>query len=153
MVPPTQPGANVSRVVGLDLDIRAAMKIVSHYSLRNVWLTTANGAILPFRDREFDLVVTTKVLEHIRSLSLGLNEIERILKDDGALLVSVPTENAAYSLALHATGLVRPANYYNNAATVLTAIAKFFAVEWHRYFPLNWKSVGGFMLVAARKQP
>lgn len=44
----------------------------------------------PFPDDSFDGVVMVEVLEHLFEDYVALNEIQRILKDDGILVLSVP---------------------------------------------------------------
>jgi len=51
---------------------------------------------LPFKDQEFDVVFCLDVLEHCQDLNIPLKEISRILKPNGHLIVSVPTENFFY---------------------------------------------------------
>jgi len=47
---------------------------------------------LPFKDNEFDLVICKDVLEFIFSAELLLNELARITKKGGTLLLHVPNE-------------------------------------------------------------
>ena len=46
---------------------------------------------IPFNDKEFDLVFCSHVLEHVESESKSLNEINRVLKDEGTLIIGMPT--------------------------------------------------------------
>jgi SAM-dependent methyltransferase len=46
---------------------------------------------LSYKDRQFDLVLTTDTLEHVPDLDLALSEIERILKPGGRHIFTVPT--------------------------------------------------------------
>lgn len=48
---------------------------------------------LPFKDKEFDLVICSEVLEHLKKEYAGLREIRRVLKHGGILLITVPNEN------------------------------------------------------------
>lgn len=48
------------------------------------------GKVFPFRDREFDSAVTNQVLEHIFNPDEFLKEINRVLKPNGKLLLTVP---------------------------------------------------------------
>lgn len=48
------------------------------------------GARLPFRDKHFDLVVVIDYLEHIRDDKLFVEEVFRVLKPGGGLIVNVP---------------------------------------------------------------
>jgi SAM-dependent methyltransferase len=46
--------------------------------------------VLPFGDREFDLVCAFDVIEHVDDDRRVFGEVSRVLKDDGVLIVSVP---------------------------------------------------------------
>jgi|ERR1051326_7547479 SAM-dependent methyltransferase len=46
--------------------------------------------VLPFGDRTFDLVCAFDVIEHVEDDRLVFHELSRVLKEDGALLFSVP---------------------------------------------------------------
>ena len=54
-------------------------------------------AALPFRDGEFDLVASFDVIEHIEDDRRGFIEISRVLKNDGALVLSVPLHAALWT--------------------------------------------------------
>jgi len=44
----------------------------------------------PFEDKDFDKIIFTEVLEHLKDEYLPLMEIRRILKAKGSLIISVP---------------------------------------------------------------
>lgn len=48
------------------------------------------GETLPFRDKTFDLVISTQVLSYATSPQLFIDEIYRVLKSSGYLIVSAP---------------------------------------------------------------
>jgi len=48
------------------------------------------GNKFPFKDEEFDSVITSQVLEHVPAPDVFLSEIHRILKGGGILLLTVP---------------------------------------------------------------
>lgn len=50
----------------------------------------ADAAALPFAERTFDVVVANHSLEHFVRLEEALHEIARVIKPDGALIVTVP---------------------------------------------------------------
>jgi len=45
---------------------------------------------LPFKNNSFDTVLLTQVIEHLENPLLALNEIQRILKQNGTLIISWP---------------------------------------------------------------
>ena len=53
-----------------------------------------NGNVyqLPFADNTFSLVNALSVLEHIEDIDTAVQEIERVMKKDGVLIVGVPVE-------------------------------------------------------------
>jgi SAM-dependent methyltransferase len=75
--------------------LEAAGSTVAHIdleigSLRPRNFVQADAAQLPFREHCFDLIVSNHSLEHFENLRGALGEIERVIKADGALYVSVP---------------------------------------------------------------
>lgn len=46
---------------------------------------------LPFLDEHFDIVFALEVFEHFANPQFALEELRRVLKDDGQLLISAPT--------------------------------------------------------------
>ncbi|GLS25783.1 class I SAM-dependent methyltransferase [Marinibactrum halimedae] len=57
---------------------------------RSVSWSVADGLKLPFADNTFDRVVCSEVLEHIPDYQGMLAEIDRVLKPEGLLAISVP---------------------------------------------------------------
>jgi SAM-dependent methyltransferase len=55
-----------------------------------------DGKTLPFESRSFDAVISMQVLEHTPEPQVVLNEMARVVKKDGLVLVSVP-----FSFRLH----------------------------------------------------
>src|SRR3989344_2408900 len=43
---------------------------------------------LPFKEEEFEMVLCTEVLEHLKNPSLALQEMKRVLKKDGLLVLT-----------------------------------------------------------------
>ena len=84
---------------GLDLDHTSLAKgrlVLWHLDeqgeSKGDWLLTEGSILrLPFKDRTFDKIICSEVLEHVPDDSQGIKEIVRVLKDDGTLAVSVPS--------------------------------------------------------------
>ena len=81
-------------LVGLDLSMTALRRLPGPKC-------RASAAHLPFRDRTFDLVISTEMLEHLPEgiYRRALEEISRVARD--SILVTVPNkENLSENLAL-----------------------------------------------------
>ncbi|MCL6416515.1 methyltransferase domain-containing protein [Aestuariirhabdus sp. Z084] len=85
-------------VVGVDLnlaDLRAAQEKhesfpVENSQQRHCHFVCSDALNLPFADNSFDHVICSEVLEHIPDYQGVLQEINRVLRPDGLLVVSVP---------------------------------------------------------------
>ncbi len=51
---------------------------------------------LPFPDNEFDVVYSSHVLEHVNDEQRSLEEMKRVLKPDGVLIIGMPTAAMAF---------------------------------------------------------
>jgi len=86
-------------VCAMDLDDLSLRK--THYVLhymdsqkvsKGSWHVMFGDALrLPFKDATFDKVICSEVLEHIEDDERGIEELVRVLKQGGALAVTVPT--------------------------------------------------------------
>ncbi|BFM17049.1 class I SAM-dependent methyltransferase [Maricurvus nonylphenolicus] len=84
--------------VGVDLcekDLQTAQERAEGFldtdnSNKSLTFKVANALELPFEDNSFDKVICSEVLEHIPDYQGVLKEIDRVLKPNGVLAVSVP---------------------------------------------------------------
>ncbi|OHB39985.1 MAG: methylase [Planctomycetes bacterium RIFCSPHIGHO2_12_39_6] len=74
---------NSSRYVGLEIDT------IENRKNKNADYFY-DGITFPFRDNEFDSVIANEVFEHVFNPAAFLNEIYRVLKPNGMLLMTVP---------------------------------------------------------------
>lgn len=81
--------------VGLEIELPRALEAASQK------LVVLNGAgeFLPFSDENFDLVVSHEVLEHVEDDRKCMEEIVRVLKPGGGLVLFVP--NRGYPFETH----------------------------------------------------
>ncbi len=76
--------------VGVDLS-RSALKHIQKKSPRSsVW--NSDGEELPFKKHSFDYVTSLGSLEHYRNMENGLDEMRRVLKQDGLACIMVPNK-------------------------------------------------------------
>jgi SAM-dependent methyltransferase len=85
--------ASGARVVGVDMD---QPSLVSHRRRYPDAVAVRGDCYrLPFRDHVFERVINVYNLEHLVHLDFALEEARRVMRSDGELLVSVPTEGGA----------------------------------------------------------
>jgi 2-polyprenyl-3-methyl-5-hydroxy-6-metoxy-1,4-benzoquinol methylase len=83
-------------VVGVDVVLDAARLWKAKRALARVELLSPEEAFACVPDQSVDVVVAAEVLEHIDEPAAVLAFFHRVLRPDGALIVSLPTENALY---------------------------------------------------------
>ena len=64
-------------------------------------------APLPFADGEFDLVLCTETIEHVRDVQLLLSELRRVLRPGGELALTTPAHSRLTALRLAIAGWER----------------------------------------------
>ena len=86
-----------SSVNGVDVSAAAVAHAAQAYADRkNLQFTEGSCAKLPFADASFDAVVSFETIEHIVEQAEFLDEIKRLLKPTGLLIISSPNR-AEYS--------------------------------------------------------
>jgi 2-polyprenyl-6-hydroxyphenyl methylase/3-demethylubiquinone-9 3-methyltransferase len=80
------------RVVGIDYSAEMLRFARRRYVISNrVKLCRADAESLPFASASFDLVVCLGVFEYLPSYGFCLDEIHRVLRPGGIVIISVPT--------------------------------------------------------------
>ncbi|MEM3433165.1 MAG: class I SAM-dependent methyltransferase [Candidatus Methanomethyliaceae archaeon] len=80
---------NENLVIGLDY-AASALQVGGRHGLRGVLVDLNLCPRLPFRDQSFDVVICKDILEHLLEPLAVLQEVWRVLKDDGYAIISVP---------------------------------------------------------------
>lgn len=83
---------------------------------------------MPFADKQFDLVVAFEILEHIEHDQKALQEICRVLKDNGLVFIATPLHQKWFTLADTEAGHVRryePAELLQKARNAGFALKNF----------------------------
>ena len=113
------------RVTGVDISIEAANYARDWFGAsESAIFVCADGAMLPFIDNSFDIVVSFETLEHIRTYRKFLSECRRVLKENGSLICSTPNRR------VFSPNLAKPLNPFH--------VREFWPEEFHcllcRYF-------------------
>ncbi len=96
-------------VSGVDISKTAVEKARARCPGTPFWVKSLEDR-LPFKDDEFDVVWATEVLEHIFEIHSTLSEINRVLKDGGLFILTVPYHGLIKNLAVALLGFD---NHYN----------------------------------------
>lgn len=89
----TLAGKHIGRLVGVDADRDAADRAMERDGELEIRHIDRTGP-LPFADREFSSITLMDVLEHVHEQGALLDELNRLLRDDGTLIVTVPGRHA-----------------------------------------------------------
>ncbi len=84
--------AGASEVVGVDIDERI-IETARSTAAPSTSFEVTDLRKLPYGDAEFDLVVCFEAIEHVADPGLVLDQLARVLRSDGLLLVSTPNRN------------------------------------------------------------
>lgn len=131
----------ISQYVGLEypqaiLDKQPEMWEVQN--LNQLVQVFGDGAHLPFRTASVDTVLSTEVLEHVPKPSLLVDEMARVLKPGGRLLITVPFIQPLHEL---------PSDYFRFTPSSLKAFAESAGLEVESITPRgNFASANGAML-------
>ena len=67
-----------------------------------------NAESLPFSDNFFDIVVCCNLLQLVLSFNKAIQELRRVLKNDGLLLISIPWEQKPPSPVMNSKDIYLP---------------------------------------------
>ncbi|HEX7319655.1 MAG TPA: methyltransferase domain-containing protein [bacterium] len=105
---------------GVDISIRS-LELTKRILNFNPYLVLADGQSLPFISESFDLVSALGTLEHFDSPKKGLEEINRVIKKNGQVIIVVPN---SYGI-LNKLGLYKGTEQEQEMMATIT--------EWVRY--------------------
>jgi 2-polyprenyl-3-methyl-5-hydroxy-6-metoxy-1,4-benzoquinol methylase len=95
-----------TQVTAMDLDLLPIQSVQKYIPLaKNIDVKdAAKTAIADLPANSFDLIIALDVLEHVHDLPKTLSELLALLKPNGQLIVSGPTENILYRLGRKVAG-------------------------------------------------
>lgn len=91
-------GQRAAEYVGVDLSADAVRHASARYGSATVRFQQADATALPLVEGTFDLVVSFHVIEHLRDTGSYLDELARVSKADGRIVLVTP--NRAFRVAV-----------------------------------------------------
>lgn len=79
-------------IIGVDVSQGAIDFAKKEYSGKNITYKKSDGKTIPLPDNTFDVVVSFETIEHLEDYKFFMQEIKRVLKDDGLFILSTPNE-------------------------------------------------------------
>ncbi len=96
-----------TKYYGLDIDES------NNFNYSRTDITYFNGVDIPFDSEYFDNIICTEVLEHTQNPVRLINEMERVLKKNGTIILSVPWSARNHYI---------PYDYYRYTETTLSIL-------------------------------
>ncbi len=141
---------NFSEVYSADINTKSLNYLKKHYNYKNVKIINLKKSSLSFKDEFFDIIFAADVLEHVKNLEVVLKELKRILKKNGLLIVSGPTENQLYKLARKIIYKKKQdSKHYRNIDDIIKESSRHFKIEKIKVIPN--KLIQGFKIYKSKK--
>lgn len=104
------------------------------------------GSEIPKKDKSFQTIFSNSVMEHIHDIESTLKEAHRLLKDDGTMYLTLPTDQfSRYTLMSQALAFLG----MENLAKKFRAFFNNFWAHYHDYSATDWTKIfdrNGFMV-------
>ncbi|MDD2751953.1 MAG: class I SAM-dependent methyltransferase [Candidatus Omnitrophica bacterium] len=128
---------SANHVYGIDLHkeiakVRGALK---NSKINKISLLNADIYRIPFRDETFDLVICQSVLEHLTDLEKAFNEIGRVLKKGGKLIIGFPLKNKLTKKLFALLGYQDEEIHPSGHKQIMENCKKKFSMKKCLYFP------------------
>jgi ubiquinone/menaquinone biosynthesis C-methylase UbiE len=75
---------------GLEFSDSGIRMCKEKYNLKNIFKCNVSEEKFPFEDKQFDHIIISHVLEHLKNPYNTMKEIKRVLKDDGIIHIAIP---------------------------------------------------------------
>jgi len=85
-----------SLVVGCDVEYLALQNRIGNFNP-----VQGSAEKTPFKEESFDVILFSEVLEHLPNPDKALDEIGRIIKHKGSLIISTPLKNSIYEKQMY----------------------------------------------------
>jgi ubiquinone/menaquinone biosynthesis C-methylase UbiE len=87
-------GAVAKRVIGVDLNEGSIKYAQKNYSSKNIDYKVGDAENIPVEDGSVDVVVSFETIEHVPNYVKFIDEVKRVLREDGLLVLSTPNDEA-----------------------------------------------------------
>ena len=89
-----KPDISLTLVDPCEVALEHGLRHIQEHNIKDVHLIWSQGELLPFIGKYFDACYCSHVLEHIEDALVVIQEIGRVLKENGILYIFVPHEHS-----------------------------------------------------------
>jgi ubiquinone/menaquinone biosynthesis C-methylase UbiE len=86
-----------SLAIGIDVNLNA-IRFARERSLPDTEFIIADAQYLPIKSSSADKIVCAEIIEHLKSSQLLVNEIDRVLKHGGAVVITTPNDKSVWGI-------------------------------------------------------
>lgn len=79
-------------LANVNLKTKFGLDVTYYGPLNNFIFIKADAEHLPFKPEAFDIVTACEVLEHLYDMDTAINEIKRVTKKDGYIIITIPND-------------------------------------------------------------
>jgi ubiquinone/menaquinone biosynthesis C-methylase UbiE len=137
---------NFKEVYALDRYTSSLEYLKNEKKIKNLKIIKYSCGPLPFKDNFFDVVFAADVLEHFHERKTILKEFKRVLKYNGKLLISGPTENFIYKICRRIVFWFwqKKRDHFTNIEEIIKETSLFFIKEDIKILPS--RIIAGFKI-------
>lgn len=128
------------RTVGVDISFAATSR--AQQRCRAGFVTASLEAGLPLPDNTFQALWCTEVLEHVFEVHQVLAEFNRVLVDNGLVILTTPYHGMAKNLAITLVGFERHYNPYLSHIRFFTRKSLNDVFTRAGFDPISWGGIG-----------
>jgi len=109
------------KLFGCDIhpEIEHITKLLKVYDINNYEISTQSIEHTNYPNNYFDLIVSVSVLEFVENLQSAINEIKRILKEEGVFMTICPMQSGLLDAFLSIYSQKKPAEEFGEARLIV----------------------------------
>ncbi|MDD5431479.1 MAG: class I SAM-dependent methyltransferase [Candidatus Omnitrophica bacterium] len=97
---------------------------------------------MPVKNNSFDVIICQSVLEHIEDLKAAFEEMERVIKDDGIIILGFPLKNIVTKSLFALIGYNDSDIHPSSHSDILNHALSSFTLKAQHYYPVWLSDLG-----------
>jgi ubiquinone/menaquinone biosynthesis C-methylase UbiE len=89
--------AGAEKVIAVDIDKEAVAAAKINYFHKNIEYLESSAEEIKLADKSIDIIVSFETIEHLKNPERYLNELKRVVKDGGTVIISTPNDDVFHA--------------------------------------------------------